>query len=119
MKFYFLKFIITPAVLLSSLLLPVLVSAQITIPNPLKAATFPELLDYIIDFIFILALGIAPIMIIVAGFYFITAAGDPAKIQTAKQIILYTLIGLLIVFSAKGLIELFAKVFQTTPPSPI
>jgi len=50
-------------------------------------------------------------MIIVAGFYFITATGDPAKIDTAKKIILWTLIGLLVVISAKGLIALFKEIF--------
>ena len=79
--------------LLSSLFLPLLVEGVITIDNPLKAESFTELLDAIINFIFYLGVfGIAPIMIIVAGFYFITAAGDPEKIMTAKKMVLWVLI---------------------------
>ncbi len=109
------KLFIAPTVLLSFLLFPILVNgAGITIPNPLKAQSVTELLNTIIDFIFMLALGIAPIMIIVAGFFFITAMGEPEKIQTAKQIILWVLIGLLIVFCAKGIIKLFNEIFTAS-----
>ncbi len=83
----------------------------IEIENPLSYTSFTDLIYKIIDFLFYLALGIAPIMIIVAGFYFITATGDPQKIDTAKKIVLWTLIGLLVVISAKGLIALFEEIF--------
>ena len=88
-----------------------LISEAVTIPNPLKAQNFTELLEAIINFIFYLSLGIAPIMIIVAGFYFITANGDLEKINTAKKIILWVSIGLIVVISAKGLIKLFEDIF--------
>jgi len=110
MKPFYSKLLII--LLLTSLLIPILAKADIEIPNPLKAQNFIELLNTIIDFIFILSLGIAPIMIIISGFYFITAMGEPEKIATAKKIIIWALIGLLVVFCAKGLIELFQKVFE-------
>ena len=95
---------------------PLTVQADVTIDNPLQWNSFWELINKIIDFIFYLSLGIAPIMIIVAGFYFITAAGDPAKIEIAKKIILWTLIGLLVIMSAKGLIALFGQIFGVQTP---
>lgn len=113
MKPYLAKLIIS--LLLISFLVPSLAEG-VTIENPLKAKNFADLIDALINFIFVLAVGISPIMIIVAGFFFITAAGEPAKIEIAKKIILYTLIGLLIVFSAKGIIILFAKIFGTPTP---
>ena len=79
--------------------------------NPLIYNTFQELLNAIIDFIFTLSLWIAPIMFIIAGFYYMTAAGEPEKIKKAKDVILYTAIGLVIVFSAKGLVTLFKSIF--------
>ena len=96
--------------LLISFLLP-MASGAVAIPNPLRAQNFTELLNMIINFIFYLALGIAPIMIIVAGFFFITAQGEPEKIMTAKRIILWVSIGLIVVFCAKGLIQLFKQFF--------
>ena len=107
-------------IFLSSLaLFPVLVQADlIKLDNPLKAGSFQDLIDALIKIIFDLALAVAPIMIIVAGFYFVTAAGNPAQITTAKQIILWTLIGLLIVISARGIIVLFQQVFPTSNLTP-
>lgn len=98
---------------LIGLILPVICLGQvIKIENPLEAETFEELIDSIINFIFSIAIVIAPIMIIVSGFYFVTAAGDPEKIKTAKRIILYTMIGLIIVILAKGLISMLGEVLE-------
>ena len=102
-------------ILLITVLVPLAVEA-VTIDNPLAADDFAQLIDGIINIIFTLALAIAPIMFIIAGFYFITAAGEPEKIQTAKKMILWTLIGLLVVISAKGLIMLFGEVFGVKTP---
>lgn len=96
--------------LLISVLVPSLTEG-VEIDNPLKSDTFQEFIYKLIDFIFWLAIAIAPIMIIVAGFYFVTALGDPEKINTAKKIVIWTLIGLLIIFCAKGLIKLFEDIF--------
>ena len=117
MKTYLPKLIIF--FLLISILIPSLVEGVVRIENPLKAKSFEDLINRLIDFIFKLAIMIAPIMIIVAGFYFITAAGEPEKINTAKKIILWTLIGLLVVLSAKGLIVLFKEIFEVEVPNHI
>jgi len=116
MKIYLSKIV---SVLLLAFPLTVL---AVEIENPLGWDSFAGLLNAIINFLFYLAIGIAPIMIIVAGFYFVTAQGEPKQINTAKEIILWTLIGLLVVIGAKGLIALFGQIFGVptpyTPPSP-
>ena len=62
-------------------------ATTVRIPNPLIHESFTSLLDAIITFLaFYLGPPIATIMLIVAGFYFVTAAGDPAKIEKAKKI---------------------------------
>lgn len=90
---------------------------EVTIPNPLQAATFAELINLIIKFIFNLALWISVIMFLIAGFVYITANGEPAKIKQAKDIIVYTAVGLIVVISAKGLVALFDSIFRK-PPLP-
>ena len=89
------------------------VRAQITIPNPLEgtAGNFPDLITLIATVIFNVSLWIAPLMIIIAGYYWTTAGGNPNQINTAKQILMWTLIGLAISFSALGIIELFESIF--------
>lgn len=95
---------------------PVLVFGVVEIPNPLKAKSFQELIYGIIDFLYALAIPLAALMIIVAAFYFVTAAGKPEQITTAKNIILWTLIGFLIILCAKGIVWFMTeKVF---PPAP-
>jgi hypothetical protein len=94
-------------------LAPFVASAiDVTIPNPLRANSFAELINLIIKFIFNLALWIAVIMFLIAGFVYITANGEPAKIKQAKDIILYTAVGLIVVISAKGLVALFESIFR-------
>ena len=86
----------------------------ITITNPLDATTFQELIDSIISFIFYIGLALAPLMIIIAAFYLLTSAGDPKRVETAKSIIMYTVIGLAIILLAKGLVAVIQQVLGGT-----
>jgi len=88
------------------LFLSSLTSAHIVIHNPVSSHTFDELIGKIMNFIWWIALALFPLMIVIAGFYFVTAAGDPAKVEKAKGIILYTVIGFIIILLARGLVEL-------------
>jgi len=104
-----------------SFLIPFLVEA-ITIINPLKQKTFGEVINAIIDFIFWTAIVIAPIAIIVAGFYFLTSGGDPEKVNRAKKILLFTFIGLFIVLLGKGIPSIVKQILeggQIGPPPPV
>lgn len=83
------------------LLLPFSIKA-ITFGSPFKLPTFEELINTIISFISWVAIAIVPLAIIVAAFYFLTSGGDPERVRTAKRIIFYTIIGLIIVLLARG-----------------
>lgn len=60
--------------------------------NIADAAAIQDLLG----FIFALAGGIALLVITIAGFNFVTSQGEPQKVATARQTILYALVGLVI-----------------------
>ncbi len=77
--------------------------SPIDLINPLKAQTLEEAINALINFLFYLAMGISPILIIYAAFLILTAGGDAAKISRARTIILWTLIAVAIVLLAKGL----------------
>jgi len=81
------------------------------IENPLEAETFTELLDTIMNFLFWLAVVIAPLLLLYAGFTYITAAGNPEKVRTANRIILFTIIGFIIIIAAKGIIAFLGEQF--------
>ncbi len=101
------------ALILISLSIPKTGLADIVkIENPLEAESFEELVDNIINFIFIIGFAIAPIMILIAGFMFVTGGGNPEQIKTAKNIILWTVIGLVIILCAKGIIALINNILN-------
>lgn len=80
----------------------------ITFENPLKEAEFKDIINNLIDFIFKLAIVIVPLMIVYAGFLFITAGEDISKVDRAKRIVTWTGIGFGIILLAKaitGMIE--------------
>src|SRR3989344_5394775 len=87
-------------------------SNTICIGNPLKADSLTKLIDGIINFIFVIALAITPIMVIVGGFMFVTGGGDPAKITQGKQLLLWTVIGLTVILLAKGLVAVLTSVLE-------
>lgn len=71
--------------------------AQVTIPNPLKYNNFGQLLlDGIIPAVAGLIGALSVIMIIVAGILFLTSAGSPERIGTAKKALAYAIIGIVI-----------------------
>ncbi len=76
--------------------------SPIGLTNPLQAETLQEAIDAFINFLFYLAMAVAPILIVYAGFLILTAGGDATKITKAKQIILWTLIAVAIILLAKG-----------------
>jgi len=81
----------------------------IQIENPLSAGSFEEIVDNIIDFIFKIAIVLAPLMILIGAFYIMTAGGDTNRVTTGKSIILYTLIGFAIILIAKGLVAVIIQ----------
>jgi len=82
----------------------------IQLENPLDAENVQELIGAITFFIWRLALAIAPVMFIIAGFLFITSGGDPNRVRTARNLFLYTVIGLAVVLLASGLYEVIKSI---------
>jgi hypothetical protein len=87
-------------------------NAQIAIKNPLKYDTIEQLINAIINFLFTLALVVVPLVIVVAGYFFITSEGDPVKVAKARQMVIYALVGLLIIAASKGIIAVIEKVIK-------
>jgi hypothetical protein len=62
------------------------------------------------DWLFTILLTVAAIFIIIAGYNFVTAGGDPTKITAARNFVLYALIGVLVAIASTGMIELVKKI---------
>ena len=103
------KRILPVLISLSLLVTPVMALAQQ--PGPEDAPGWYEIdvmdvLENIANWLFAVLLVIAAIFIIVAGYFFVTAAGDPDKSKKARDFVMYALIGVLVGFIAKGLVIL-------------
>lgn len=80
------------------------------IRNPLEHDTIEEVIMAVLRFLQRLALIATPIVIVIAGFYFVTAGGNPEKIKQAKNMIMYALAGLAIILIAEGIVALLREV---------
>lgn len=61
------------------------------------------------NFIFVVAVVTAPLIIIVGAFQLLTSGGDPKKIGAGKNMITSALIGLAIILLARGLIAMIQQ----------
>lgn len=63
--------------------------------NPLSSDldTIPKFILAILNFVLMIGVPIVTLAIIYAGFLFVTATGNSEKLKTAKQALIYTLIG--------------------------
>ena len=63
-------------------------------------------IDYVLNLIFGIFLVIASICLIIGGFHFIMSGGDPEKVGTGRNFVLYGIIGVIIAVLARGIIAL-------------
>lgn len=85
------------------------------IKNPLAATSFPEFIDSLLDFVFYLSIAVVPVMLIIGAFNIMTSMGESRKYNRGKDIILYSLLGIAIIFLAKGLVVLIKSIIGASP----
>ncbi|ETB63835.1 TPA: hypothetical protein DIC38_02145 [Candidatus Nomurabacteria bacterium] len=78
------------------------VSISTGIENPLgdKINDIPSLIEQIVEIVLVVGIPIIALAIIYTGFLFIKAQGAPEEINKAKQALLYTLIGAILLLGA-------------------
>lgn len=77
--------------------------------NPLQMNDLVSVIVAIADILLILAVPIIIIFIVYAGFLYVTAQGNPTKIQDANRALLYALIGGAIILGAKVISAIVAN----------
>jgi len=95
------------------LIMPVAVAAEgeiIQIQNPLTATSFEAIVGNGIDFIFKIAVVLAPLMVIFGGFLFLTAGGNAEQINRAKNLLIWAAIGFLVVLLSKGILAIINQI---------
>jgi len=89
-------------ILVSLLNFPVLVLAQEVAPD----VDLMVALETLTNWLFTLLLIVAVVFLIIAAFTFITASGDPSKVEKARNFVFYALIGVAVAVAARGLVAL-------------
>jgi len=80
-------------------------TAPQTIPTTVTSARgFLDLLNNIVDWIFVVVMIGAVIFIVLAGWQFITGGGDPQAVTAARNKLLYGAIGVIVAVMARGLV---------------
>ncbi len=57
----------------------------------------------IVDWVFVIVIAISAIMVIWGGYNLIMSAGDPARVATGRNYLLYSIVGVIVAFIAKAL----------------
>ena len=82
----------------SLIALPLVAMADIN-PGPApdqQNISVTQIVNLVLNFIWPLFVGFAVIMFLIAGFVFLTSQGDPAKVQVARQAVLWGVVGVVI-----------------------
>lgn len=82
----------------------------LTLLNPLGTATFAELVQKILGALFTLSVPIVSIMVMVGGYYILTAAGNEERLKTGRNTITYAAIGFLVILLANGVVSLIREI---------
>ena len=70
-------------------------------------------LERIVDWLFTILLVVAAIFIVVAGYYFVTATGNPETVSKARNFVMYALIGVAVAVASRGLVALVRRIVGT------
>lgn len=77
---------------------------SLSLPNPLgsNCGTLGCPVTKVINFMITIAIPLCAIMVLVGGFQMMTSAGNPEKLKTGRNTILYAVAGFAVVLLAKG-----------------
>jgi len=86
------------------MVVPILASAD----NDDVTKTIENITGWIVS----ISLGLAALMYVIAGFLWMSDAGNTERAKTAKNIIVSTTIGLVVILMAKGLISIVSSLIE-------
>ena len=97
---------------LSASALPVLAFAQTTTAT--DAFTLLRVLQNVVDAVIPFVIGLAVLVFIYGVFNFVTSAGDEEARAGAKQLIIWGIIGIFVMVSVWGLVNILSRTFNLT-----
>ena len=77
--------------------------------KPKRIGDLFGILDNVFQYIFPLAGLICVVFIIIGGYMWMSAAGDPSRVKTAQDTLTWAIIGLVVVLLAVAIIEVIVR----------
>ena len=113
------KKIIYSVIFVSLFCLTSLVFSQVSIsPPPGVPTDFNALLKKIADAVGGIIAALGAIMLIVAGILYLTSAGSPERIGTAKKALFYAIIGIAIGLAASTIVDVITGIIAIPAGAP-
>jgi len=103
------------------LILPTIALAGLTQPpQPGQGVAIDPcaIFNLTLNFIWPIFIGIAVLIFIYAGFLFLTAAGEPGKVSTARHALIWAIVGLAVALLAYSMVVIITN-FINPPPAVV
>ncbi|MBI2029266.1 hypothetical protein HYT02_02540 [Candidatus Gottesmanbacteria bacterium] len=91
----------------------------IVVSGPLDAVRFPDLgavITELLKYLYPIAGIILFVYIIAAGFQWLTASGDPKKIEAARQRLTYAILGFILLIASPWVARIVELIFSPNEP---
>ena len=84
---------------------------SVNITNPIVTSDFSKLVENFLLWTLGVAGSVTLLMLVVGGVLYITSSGDEQKIATAKRMVTWTILGLMIVLASYAIIVVLGDIF--------
>lgn len=85
-------------------------ATTVKITNPIKTSDFSELVENFLLWILSVGGALALFMLVIGGVFYVTSSGNEQKIETARKIITWTILGLMLILASYSIIVVLDKV---------
>lgn len=83
----------------------------VSLPNPLEAENFEDLIEAVINWLLVVALPIVSLLIVYAAAQIMIAGANPKQREEAINIIKYALLGYGVILSSKVIVAIIQTLF--------
>jgi hypothetical protein len=85
-------------------------SGDVTIPNPIKSQTIPDLINNMVNYLIGIATILLPLAIIYSAYLFMSAGGDMEKVIKGRQALTWTIVGYMLILISKGVVMIVVSI---------
>ncbi len=73
--------------------------------NPKDSSSLPSVIRAVVNILSYLVGVVSVIMVMIAGFKYVTAGGDSNKVSSAKNTLIYAIVGIVIVAASQTIVK--------------